>query len=494
MYTYGACARKDLPDISSEKNARLLKTTASWVKWRAILPICCLLGPLAVEQRAFAGSELSPVQGRASIVNGRSIAGSEGALYRLPGGIRIALGPNAEASLAAQPQMLALTSGKRTPTFSVFLRSGRVDVDIPEKTFGAVAVAGPSDVRVIARRGRSSTLASGQSLYTLSEKYPLLVSQKERLATLAPGMVRQYSKNEPPTDRPALSAPRWLAGRQVWLALPEVAKISDFAWSPVNGATFYTVELRQAETGDLLGGFQQISTKIGETLPPLGPGNYQLSVRASDGIGLPGLNSAPLRLQIVGVNVPTGATLQPDARIELSRSQTVQLKNAEGLSLKRSRERLTRPASEPVGIADGRPTPILIQGKDLGAPCLIWLLPSQTPVSAHVGPKWVFWPHESVELEVRWSDSGGRRLSPDVEPTVTVLVGVEPVDVTWDKQTDVWHANLAPQPGRGPWVVRLEVHDQLGALLARDFVEVKQQPKRHAVAALTSFADAPPAR
>src|SRR5664280_696567 len=493
MYTDGACAGLNLPDVSGEKPVRFRHIRASRVKWRAILPICCLLLSLAVEHRAMAGSQLLPIQGSASIVNGRSVAGSEGALYRLPGGIRIALSPNAEASVVPRPQMLALNAGKRTSTFSVFLRSGEVDVDIPETTTGAVAVAGPYDVRVIARRGRSSILASGQSLYTFSETYPLLVSQKERLNNLAPGIIRRFSLNKSPTDRPILSAPQWLAGRQVWLALREAANISDFAWSPVSGAQAYKIELREASNGKLLGEFEQISTKIGKNLPPLRPGNYQLTVRATDGTEVPGIKSAPLKLQILGVNVPVDAQLQPDARIELSRSQTVQLKNAEGLTLKRSRERQARPASEPVGIVDGRPTPIMIQGEDSDL-SLLWLLPSQTPVTAHVGPKWVVWPHGSVELEVRWSDSGGRRLPPEVEPTVTVLVGIEPVEVAWDKQADVWHATVAPQSGRGPWVVRLEVHDQLGALLARDFVEVKQQPKRRTVAVLSSFADASSAR
>jgi len=190
---------------------------------------------------------------------------------------------------------------------------------------------------------------------------------------------------------------------------------------------------------------------------------------------MPGNLSSPLLLQVVGVDVPTGARLQPGARIEISESQTVQLRNAAGLTLKRASERTSRPASEPIGIVNGDPTPLLIQGSDSSDACLVWLLPKKSPVVAYVGPKWAIWPHESVDLEVRWTDVNGRRLPARVEPTVTVYVGLEPVDVTWNKDINVWRAQLNPRAGHGPCVVRLEIRDQTGTILARDFVEVQRR-------------------
>jgi hypothetical protein len=448
-----------------------------------------MLLPIIWQSTATANLQLSPVEGSATLVSGRNVAGSQGAKYRLPGGIQVSLSPNAEATIATQPQMLAITSGKRTATYSVFLSAGRVDVDIPSGSPGAVAVAGPADVRVIARQGQVSAFASGNCVFALSTKYPLLVSQKDRLSTLAPGLIRQFSRNAPPTDRPALEAPKWLAGRRVWLAIPDSAQVSNFAWTPVQGATRYAIELRRASDGHVIGEFSESSTKIGQSLPPLTAGNYQLAVRAVDDLGIPGFASELLRLQVVGVAIPPGAKLQPDARIEMSQTQTIQLNNADGLSVTRAHERIQRPASEPIGISNAKPTPIMIQGEDPATPCLMWLLPSKTPVSAHVGPKWVIWPHEPVDLEITWTDALGRHLAPDVEPVVNVLVGIEPIDVVWDKQTTYWHARLAPQPGHGPWVVRLEVHDQLGALLARDFVEVQQRPKHRATAASASLSN-----
>jgi hypothetical protein len=445
--------------------------------------VCFSLATLLGERCAWSSAELMPSTGSLVSNGPKKVAGSRGAQYELPGGIRVTLAPGSEATLIAQPQMLALNGVKRTPTYSVFLKQGRVDVDIPASATGAVAIAGPADVRAICQRGASSVSAIGHASFVSTDRYPLLVSQKERLSKLQPGAVRRFSAAEPPSDYKTAEAPRWGEGRRVWLAMPDRATVNELSWSPVPGASSYRVELRDAATGTLISDSVQRETTLRDTLPPLGPGNYHLYVRAIDRNNMPGTISAPFVLQIVGVDVPAGAELQPDARIQMSRSQTIQLKNAAGLSLKRATERTPRPASEPVGIVNGKPTPLMIQANDGNDPCLVWLLPKQSPVAAYVGPKWVIWPHESVDLEVRWSDSNGHKLPADVEPTVMVYVGIEPIDVSWSKQGDVWRANVGPQPGHGPWVVRLEIRDQTGALLARDFVEVEKRPVRRYLAA-----------
>ena len=494
MHTDRDCKALDPPVVSGSRALRPRRDHLRLCGARPALSVVLLAAFATFAPQTAANNQPTPFQGSVATVGGRNVAGAEGARYHLPGGIGVTLSPNAEASIAAQPQMLALKSGKRTPTYSVFLSSGRVDVDIPDTGAGAVAVAGPADVRVIAQRGHVSTLASGHDMYVLSAKYPLLVSQKDRLSTLASGVVRRFSRSTSPDDHPALSAPKWLTGRQVWLAIPTAAHISDFTWSGVPGAEAYTVELRRAQDGQLLGEYMEKSTNVGQTLPSLNAGNYQLVVRATDKLGLPGLESSPLRIQVVGVQVPAGAQLKADARIELAPTQTIQLNNADGLSLTRSREHVKRPASEPVGISDGQPTPIMIHGEDSMSPCLVWLVPGKTPVSAHAGPKWVTWPQQTVTLEVRWTDALGNRLAPEIEPAVSVFVGIEPVDVTWDKQPEYWRAVLAPQPGRGPWVVRLEVRDQQGGLLARDFVEVEQRPRHRSFTASAGLANLSPTR
>ena len=218
MHSDRACISLDPPVVSHREAAGCFEGPALLGVSAALLRVCSWLLPVVIAYTASASLQLAPTQGNPAVLESRNIAGNQGARYRLPGGIRVSLSPDAQASIAAQPQMLALASGKRTPTYSVFLKSGKVDVDLPENNTGAVAVAGPADVRVIARRGQFSSLVTGHAVYAFSPKYPLLVSQKERLSTLPPGVVRRFSRAEPPVDRPALSAPKWLAGQKIWLA------------------------------------------------------------------------------------------------------------------------------------------------------------------------------------------------------------------------------------------------------------------------------------
>lgn len=455
---------------------RVFGLASRWVLVTAMLS--APLVPWTLTQRASAKTDWVPSQGTLVADGARKIAGAQGAQYQLPGGAIVTLSPGSEATVVAKPQLLILTGGKRTPTYSVYLKSGRLDVDIPAAASSAVLVAGPADVRVVCERGASVVSAAGRTSFVWTEKFPLLVSQKEQLSRLKPGPVRKYTPNAAPVDYESAKAPRWLTGRRIWLAMPDRVKVSDFSWSLVAEAASYRVELREDATGKLIAEFDQKEATLRDVLPTLAPGNYQLLVRAFDINNMPGSLSSPLPLQIVGVDVPEGARLQPDARIEISESQTIQFKNATGLSLRRASERTLRPASEPIGIANGNPTPLLIQGSDGSDACLVWLLPKKSPVAAYVGPKWAVWPHESVDLEVRWADASGHRLPDGVEPTVMVYVGLERVDVTWNKEKDTWRAHLNPRPGQGPCVVRLEIRDESGAILARDFVEV-QRRKEH---------------
>ncbi len=53
------------------------------------------------------------------------------------------------------------------------------------------------------------------------------------------------------------------------------------------------------------------------------------------------------------------------------------------------------------------------------------------------------------------------------------MIGVAPVQVEWKHEGSMFTAQLAPRPATGPEVVRVIVHDQNGALLGRNFLEIE---------------------
>jgi hypothetical protein len=59
-----------------------------------------------------------------------------------------------------------------------------------------------------------------------------------------------------------------------------------------------------------------------------------------------------------------------------------------------------------------------------------------------------------------------------IEPKPRVLVGVEEVEVEFKREAGGWRGILPARQGKGPWVVRVEVQDQHGIPLGRDFIEV----------------------
>ncbi|HKY39433.1 MAG TPA: hypothetical protein VJN18_26020, partial [Polyangiaceae bacterium] len=70
-----------------------------------------------------------------------------------------------------------------------------------------------------------------------------------------------------------------------------------------------------------------------------------------------------------------------------------------------------------------------------------------------------------------------------------VKLGIEPIDVAFTRNGNRLVGTVPPTDKPGPWVLRVEVRDQFGALLGRDFLEIakarpalaKVQPTRVAV-------------
>ncbi len=61
-----------------------------------------------------------------------------------------------------------------------------------------------------------------------------------------------------------------------------------------------------------------------------------------------------------------------------------------------------------------------------------------------------------------------------LKPTVTL--GIEPIEVAFTRDGNRLTGTVPPNAAPGPWVLRVEVQDQFGALLGRDFLEIGKAP------------------
>jgi hypothetical protein len=175
---------------------------------------------------------------------------------------------------------------------------------------------------------------------------------------------------------------------------------------------------------------------------------------------------------VVGVDLPPGALIQKNDTILLGSDQTVTLSHAQGLTLTTADHRVNVPADAPFGLAKQDHASILVHPPDGGSPTMLSLARRENLVTAWVGPKYATWPMDPVDLRIDLKDDHGNPLNPSIKPTMHVTIGIEPMPVEWVNEGTSFRAQIPAQTGRGPWVVRLEVLDQHGVIIGRDFVEV----------------------
>jgi hypothetical protein len=406
---------------------------------------------------------------------------SQDVTFRLPGGGTIRMSADTEASLLTDPQSLMLLPGKKTSTYSIILRRGPVEVDLPDRNppVLAVAVGTPSDTRVVTLSGRMRLRADGRNVVAVSYSGLTTVTQGSRFARLPNGIKRVYTGKSGTIEHELLPATPWVGGRRVWLATREDVKISGYTWGAVAGAAGYDVALTELSTGKTLARTYVTDPMFEGGDVIASPGRFELRIAAVDREGFVSPVHRQVELRVVGLSLPPLAEVQKNDTVVLGADQQVSLLHAEGLTLTTADHRGNVPASSSFGLERQDRASILIHPPGGGDPSTLTLVRRENLVTAWVGPKTVTWPLDPVELRVELVDHRGTPLSPRIEPVAKVMLGIEPMQVDWVKEGNSWRALLPAQTGQGPWVVRLEVVDQYGGLIGRDFVEVaRSQPPR----------------
>jgi hypothetical protein len=403
-------------------------------------------------------------------------AGSEGATIMLPDGVRVVLTPRTQAYIAPQAQLLALWPGKRVPTHSVFVRTGRVDVEIPEASVGrsAVVVAAPDETRVLVRSGKSSVRLGSGRLFAACESGLMSVSEGVRYRSVPVGKVREVTRTT--SSDHELLPPAPIRAPALQLVTRGTAPLGGYSWGPVPGAAAYEAEIRDTKSGQRVLRLVTPAAEFPADSPGLLPGQYELGVRAVDQFGMAGKAGAARPIRVVGVELPEGATVQRDDRIELELGQSIRFTHAEGLRVAVARGPTVLAPTEPIPLTRDQATTVYLRASAEGVPHVVTLVPRKTSLVAEVGPKDAIWPVDPLTLEVRRSGPKQAGVELPALPPARVLLGTEPIEVEWHRSGSGWRARLTQQPGSGPWVVRLEVLNQHGAVVARDSVEVIRLP------------------
>ncbi|HEY3665017.1 MAG TPA: hypothetical protein VGL19_03410 [Polyangiaceae bacterium] len=400
---------------------------------------------------------------------------SEGSVKTLPGGAVLHLAPGAQVELVRTMKLqLGPPGSAETVTRVVKLISGRVDIDIPMSKVPSTAVLlqGPRKVSAVAKGGHSIAIADANSVTFAAVDGDMLAASGNDWKALPSGLVRGFIGRDPtPQEHHVPAVPGLSIARPLLLALGNDSPSTRADLSIVKDAQRYELSVwRAGDKSNELARQIDVQGSSGN-ISGLAPGQYQVTAHAIDSSGIFGPDSAPAPLRVVGAQLPEGARFESGA-ILLGQRGRVKLLGATGLEASYGASSHFVPAPDTVGLSRGEGTMVRLREPGTASEVQVALEPRTLRADVEISPKHAHWPEDMIEVTVHLFDARGRACPESVVVKPTVLVNVQPADVTWMRSGNALHTFI-PQPAeRGPWVVRVEIADEFGDPAGRDFMEV----------------------
>lgn len=436
---------------------------------RAIAVTVFAVLPMLVSARSASGNETAkPARtDSASAADGTTKQLAGGAVLHLAPGTRIELGRSLKLQLAPP-------GSPQTVTQVIKLISGRVDVDIPlskvPKT--AVLLQAPRKVSAVAKGGHSIAIADANRVTLAAVDGDMLAASGNDWKTLPSGLVRGFVGHDPAyQEHPLPGVPNLSIARPLLLALGNESPSARADASGVKDADHYQLSLwRVTDKGNELVRRQDVRGVSGD-ISAIGPGQYQVTARAVDSAGIFGLESAPRPLRVVGAELPAGARYE-DGAILLGTRSRLKLLGAKGLEASYGASAHFVTAPDTVGLSRGEGTVLRLREPGTVEEVRVGLEPRTLRADVEITPKHAHWPEDMIEVTVHLFDARGRAVNEAVQVKPTVLVDVQPAEVTWLRSGNAMHTFIPAPTTRGPWVVRVEIADEFGDPAGRDFMEV----------------------
>ena len=455
------------------------KTTRS--TWGpAVLTLCLLLvmaPPLWAAPRV--------LDGEVNQQAGYMVAGPSGATIEIAAGVVVHVGKGSSVRVLPSVQHLSLPLSGRSRVHTLVLRSGlaRAEIDPTQAPHEAIVVVTLDQMSGIAVTGETSFSVTPGGLWVANVDGSVLGPRHGNWESIPLGEVRYFtSTNEPPRVSAILPAPVWEREQLLVITPPTGIAASPVVWKPVDGATGYEVVLH-------IEGEDDRHVRTSDTHLPgsmrVPPGRHQVQCRAIDARGIPGRLSRPLQIRAVKLELPAGARFDPNGVVALGPGQTVAFDGAEGFVMWHHPTHRTVPATTPVGLYRGKRTVVALRAPGSLEFALVRLEPRRTSALVEVGPKNALWPHDPIRIRYRLDDGNGNPPS-DIQETARVTIDTEPVEVNWRREGQWRVARLRPRHGCVRCVVRVDVEDQYGLPLGRDFVEVVGLEHRASTVAVQS--------
>jgi hypothetical protein len=410
------------------------------------------------------------VAGNASIHGGYTKAGPKGAEWALPGGPRVVASPGAELRVIGAPQPLTLGPGLAVPGYTVLLHRGKLAIDAPDGSKSAVVLAAPRRTTAIVKSGKARAVASDKDTAIANDWGETIVSANDgAYHPLSPGMVYVASKND---TRSLVGTPSSVKGRRVLFALFGEQSLGNLSWDDVPGAAGYRVELEKSGDNTPIASLETRAPRLDQPLADLVPGAYEMRLYALDATGLEAVKPLAAPIRVVGAELPEGAYLDAHGAIRLGEGQRVKFSGVEGLEMTYGGAGHYFHAADSAGLMHDQPTLVHFRLPGTFDFATARLAPRGVSAEIRISPSWATWPKDPIAIRVRLVDKTGEQVPEWLEARPTVSLGIKKLDVDFARHGEWLDAKVEPLKGAGPWVLRVEVEDQFGAPLGRDFLEI----------------------
>jgi hypothetical protein len=449
--------------------------------------VTCGLAALLSVSGASAKTDSAPrkptvISGSGTTAGGLFTASAAGAVLELPSRARLVVAPNSEMRVFPMPQLLRLTPGARTWTWSFSLVTGRVDVELP-KTGRAAVLSQMGKLTAIVTSGHSAFRVESDEATAANLEGDLRTLVADHWQTIQVGWGSTLSKDDPnATAKPGIAGPTLKGGQRMWFSPSETVAMHGFRWDAVPGAQRYDLRIRRLADDQLIDLRSTSQTEWADALTPVSPGRYGLTLRSVDARGLEGSWSPEAEVRVIGVVLPPGGYSTEQA-IFIGVGQRVQFTNTAGLEMTYLGAGHYFPAADGASLHHGQTTVIGFRMPGALETAVARLEPRSVYADVRIGPKSALWPRDPISIDIQLKSKTAEQIPSFLRLVPTVTLGTEPLDVSFSQEGNTLHAVVPPSSQPGPWVVRVDVADQYGVALGHDFLEIAAQPAKAGPAA-----------
>lgn len=445
----------------------------------SLITVSLLVAPFAGAETPHSAKSAHPAGAPGSELRG----GKRGTTQRLADGVKLHLAAGARVRFERGTRLELGRAGQpSTPALSLDLLAGRIEVDVPAARSPrlAVLVHAPRHVSAVIKGGRGIVMTARRGVTVAAARGEMLAAVGNEWKPLPEGMARTIG----PAD--AAGRPRAMPGAThvavsspLLVSLDGKARSTTAVWLPVRGAARYDVSVSRPGGGVV----RVLHTSTHTTrLDGLAPGRYEVQVQPVDRFGLEGPVSAPDTVRVIGVRLPPGSFVSGGS-VMLGSGQRARFTHTSGVLVSYDAASTYIPAPLRIGLARGHATRIRFReaGTDRDQ-ATVRLAPRALSAHIEIGPRLARWPADKVTVTLRVVDDTGRKVPAWVKLEPRVAIDVTPVDVHWTRRDNVLRGVVPAPSGPGPWVVRVEVKDQFGEELGRNFLEIATSAARVASA------------